>query len=79
MKHLYYDGLREMLHCPLCRHDIRTQINNLPLSPIRSNSPTSNPLPFIQQLASIISNQLTQDVDFSGNINIELQVPGNNR
>ena len=46
-------------HCPLCRHDIRTQINNSS-SPIRSNSPTSNPLPFIQQLANIISDQLQQ-------------------
>ena len=39
------------------------------------NSPYSTPLPFAQQLANMISDQLTSDRDFSGNINIELAIP----
>ena len=56
--------------CPLCRNDIRT-----PAEP-EINTPTSNPLPFAQQLATMISEQLSADRDFSGNISIELAIPG---
>ena len=41
------------------------------------NSPTSTPLPIAQQLANIISDQITSIRDFSGNISIELDIaPG---
>ena len=71
------------VHCPLCRHDIRRQ-TNISSSPMQSNSPTSNPLPFVQQLAGIMSDHgiisdqtIIRIIDISDNINIELQVPRN--
>lgn len=72
------------VHCPLCRQDIRINgqtenqgLENQGLSDIPEiNSPYSSPIPFAQQLANIISNQITTDRDFSGNISIELSVPG---
>jgi hypothetical protein len=68
---------RRNVHCPLCRFDIRTYgISGEHIE--EQNSPSSNPLPFAQQLASMISDQLTNDNDFSGNINIELTVPPRN-
>ena len=43
----------------------------------RENLERNVPLPFAQQLASIISNQISRNTDFSGNISIELDiVPG---
>ena len=56
--------------CPLCRNDIRT------LSEDEINTPTSTPLPFAEQLATLISEQLSNDRDFSGNLTIELAIPG---
>jgi len=56
--------------CPLCRNDIRLHTET------ELNTPTSTPLPFAQQLASMITEQLSTDRDFSGNINIELAIPG---
>lgn len=43
----------------------------------RENLQRNVPLPFAQQLASIISNQIARNRDFSGNISIELDIePG---
>lgn len=56
--------------CPLCRNDIRSEPDP------EINTPTSTPLPFAQQLATMISEQLSADRDFSGNISIELAIPG---
>ena len=55
--------------CPMCRNDIRS-------TSVETNTPTSTPLPFAEQLAAMISEQLSADSDFSGNINIELAIPG---
>jgi hypothetical protein len=55
--------------CPLCRNDIRSTSEE-------TNTPASTPLPFAEQLAAMISEQLSTDRDFSGNINIELAIPG---
>ena len=78
------------VHCPLCRYDIRTygteesdisgqnnqtEDDQEATEPTQINSPYSTPLPFAQQLANMISEQLTSDRDFSGNINIELAIP----
>ena len=69
------------VHCPLCRHDIRNIENDISINSPNNfdiegqNSSSSIPLPFAQQLASIISNQLTENRDFSGNISIELDIP----
>jgi hypothetical protein len=70
------------VQCPLCRYDITTDTsNNINESTSSSesqlpvNSPSSTPLPFAQQIATLISDQLTRDTDFSGNISIELEVP----
>jgi hypothetical protein len=40
----------------------------------RENLQRTVPLPFAQQLASIISNQISRNTDFSGNISIELDI-----
>lgn len=56
--------------CPLCRNNIRANPE------LEVNIPTSNPIPFAQQLARLISDQLFDDRDFSGNLNIELAIPG---
>lgn len=56
--------------CPLCRYNIRNA--DLSLNSQTYNSNTS--LPFAQQLANIITNQITSQPDFSGNINIDLDV-----
>ncbi len=76
--------------CPLCRNDIRNIENNETNNETnndedesymdvgnldhQNNSPTSTPLPFSQQLANIISDQITSNSDFSGNISIELDI-----
>jgi hypothetical protein len=49
--------------CPLCRNDIRSIPEIVP------------PIPFAQQLAELISTQISNDRDFSGNINIEIAIP----
>jgi hypothetical protein len=56
--------------CPLCRNDIRTVTED------EINTPTSTPLPFAEQLATLISEQLSNDRDFSGNMTIDLAIPG---
>jgi len=78
--------------CPLCRNDIRfdselevdTTVDDTATTTATTNTATTNtatngtdtPSPFAQQLASLISNQISNDIDFSGNINIELAIPG---
>ena len=71
--------------CPLCRHDIRNNETN-ENEPNSENEPNDEPTlaaaenesnSFAMQLASMISNQLNSDRDFSGNINIELSVDPN--
>jgi hypothetical protein len=67
------------VNCPLCRQDIRDTENTTNTGDnvdpeIQNLSPTF-PLPFAQQLANIISNQLVEDRDFSGNISIDLDIP----
>ena len=63
--------------CPLCRHDIRNidnavnETHDTTGPTYEINSPTT-PLPFTQQLANVISDHLTSQRDFSGNISIEL-------
>ena len=59
--------------CPLCRQNIQSNQSNS-INDI-SNNIISNDN-FIDQLANIISNQLTSEPDFSGNIQIELDIEG---
>ena len=66
-------------YCPLCRYDIRTYYQDpedplisQQISDISNNSNNYNIRSFTHELASIITDQISQENDSSGNINIEM-------
>ena len=64
------------VHCPLCRNDIRN-ISNFNSETGETGETGETVLPdentsFATQIANIISNELSANPDFSGNINIDL-------